>query len=144
MSGGSFNYLYIKDARDWVEHYQDSATSDAGSMAEALVALDAPEIAQEIYLVQHRIRVMLASIEPVLKNLADVMHAVEWFQSCDWGREDVMTEIAKFRGDMCSDGKHIDGCVDPNFVGKRIDPDKLDIEWGRWCNLCGELVEAKP
>lgn len=44
MSGGSFNYLYTKDARDWVETFQDSSNTDAGSMAEALVALGAPEM----------------------------------------------------------------------------------------------------
>lgn len=90
MSGGSFNYLCYADAGELL-----SRSEDLASMASELRALgyDARDVAERteslLKLRQH--------IADEVEALSSVWHAVEWWCSADWSREQVFIAIGEYR-----------------------------------------------
>lgn len=97
MSGGSFNYLCHKD----VGGVLGEGREDLRGMAGALAALghDAKDVAERTAALLTKADEMQAEIEA----LADVWQAVEWWQSCDYSREQVFIAIGRYR-ERGSDG----------------------------------------
>lgn len=86
MSGGSYNYLYA--------HPQGDLEARRGSieaMRNRLAGLEAdrvPGAARAARLTRY-VLIHLDLAEQKAQELADVWHAIEWWDSCDYGEEDV-------------------------------------------------------
>lgn len=94
MSGGSFNYLCHKDMVQML----GSGMSDLDSMAAELEAIGyvAREPAEATRALQARLRVVQEEIDAELDRLQPIFHAVEWWRSCDWGKDQVLVTIGKW------------------------------------------------
>ena len=93
MSGGSYNYMYFKVEDDPLNVDQ----RDLETMAERLAEMGYHDAARETYECLLDIRATRARFEARAKRMADVWHAVEWFDSGDYGREQVTESIEKYR-----------------------------------------------
>lgn len=83
MSGGSFDYLYSKEALDMDE---------LGRMAGELEALERKGVPGAALAAAQTRALVLKYDHPLRK----VWKAVEWWRSCDWGEGDVYSELAAF------------------------------------------------
>lgn len=93
MSGGSYNYL-DGFARDGL-FTESQMFGELERMAERLTGLDwAKPAARDTRAVIDRARALDAD----LTALADVFHAIEWWDSCDWSEEQVHEALAAYRG----------------------------------------------
>lgn len=92
MSGGSYNYLCIKDFPEICEKQ-----SDINDMVDRLIKLGYIDAAKETESVNLMIDAFQVRIEARLERLQKVWHAVEWFDSNDWGIEDVKKAIKEYR-----------------------------------------------
>lgn len=90
MSGGSFNYLCHVDAGELL-----GRSEDLEHMASELRALgyDAREIATRT----ESLLKLREHIAAEIEALSSVWHAVEWWRSCDWSREQVFVAIGEYR-----------------------------------------------
>ena len=94
MSGGSYEYLFIKDATDLLrgnEHLQP--------MADRLAALGYMDAAKETNDLIVELRIVEARLEARVDRLRDVWKAVEWLDSMDSGPEAVAEAVAQYRGE---------------------------------------------
>lgn len=105
MSGGSYGYLYRKDAHELVESYCDSDDSALGRMISRLREFDADDVADELLDTQLTLRSALRRVDVVMRRCADVMHAIEWCDSSDYSADDVVEALARHR--------HPDEVVEP-------------------------------
>ncbi|MEA5366074.1 hypothetical protein VA596_41560 [Amycolatopsis sp., V23-08] len=91
MSGGSYNYLHCKDPSEI-----RGALDDLQRMAERLTGLGyAPRAAAAT----ERLLAVLRDDDPVsdaIADLADVWHAVEWTDSCDWSEDQLRAEVERY------------------------------------------------
>ncbi|MDH6610315.1 hypothetical protein M2164_005950 [Streptomyces sp. SAI-208] len=96
MSGGSYNYLYgavdLEDLQAQRHNLEDMAQRLAGLGYAQDAARETEELI--VLLRQWEIRAAVR-----LKRLADVWHAVEWWDSCDSGEDAVREALAKYRRD---------------------------------------------
>lgn len=92
MSGGSFNYLYSKEIDDLMNN-----TSDLEEMREYLISYGYEDIAKDT----QRLIEYIKSAECVIGTLKDmlepVFHAVEWYESGDYGKERMIEVLEKYR-----------------------------------------------
>jgi hypothetical protein len=95
VSGGSFNYLCHKDVVQLLE----SGMADLEEMAVELEGLGhvAKAPAVRTRAVQSRLRAMQTELDAELRELEPVWQAVEWWRSCDWGRDQVLVAIGEYR-----------------------------------------------
>lgn len=96
MSGGSYNYLCVaSDIADLLEKRQELK-----EMAERLEGLPwARDAAIETWQLIHYIDRVQVRTEAYIKSLKEVWHAVEWWDSGDWGEDQVRATLAEFNGD---------------------------------------------
>lgn len=92
MSGGSFNYLYSKDLDDLMysgygEHWDDM-----------LAELDelSPKAAAEMRHIRESSDDFVRLHEQRWQRLQSVLHAVEWWRSNDWSKDQVDEVIRKY------------------------------------------------
>lgn len=88
MSGGSFDYLYIKETHQVVE-----MRDDVERMQKELERLNHWDAARRTADVLQYIQ----AIRNVQEDIADVWQAVEWCCSSDWGPDQVETAVEKWR-----------------------------------------------
>lgn len=96
MSGGSYNYLCeVQDLEDL-----RSRRYDLEEMASRLAGLgyaqDAARETEELLLLLRQWEVRATAR---IVRLADVWKAVEWWDSCDSGEDNVREALTKYRGD---------------------------------------------
>jgi hypothetical protein len=84
MSGGSFNYLYCKEAHELFDH---SRIVDIHDMAMLLIIEGHKDIAKDLLRLKETLEKAITIVEVKLESLAIVMKAVEYWQSGDHGRE---------------------------------------------------------
>lgn len=89
MSGGSFNYLCFKTSGDLFQ-----ALGDLERMAEELE--DLGPHARDAASRTRRLLALSGEIDAEILVLAEVWRFVEWWRSCDIGRDDVLVAIGKF------------------------------------------------
>lgn len=98
MSGGSFDYLFIKDASDLFGSF--SAREQLSRMVDELREFpDAADVAADAADALAIIDYQTVRLQAHLDRLKDVFHAVEWWRSCDWSKEQVNEAIANYRGE---------------------------------------------
>ena len=93
MSGGSYDYLCyteISDLPDKLPMIQQMAYRLAGLG----YASDAARETEELLLT---LRQFQARIETMKSRLEGVWHAIEWWDSCDYGEEQVKAELEAYR-----------------------------------------------
>lgn len=99
MSGGSYNYLCYQDADALLNR-----DGDLQEMADRLAGLGyANDAAKETQSLLLEIRRCKNRIQSVAERLEPVWHAIEWWDSNDWGEDQVKAAIAKYRGESNSD-----------------------------------------
>jgi hypothetical protein len=93
MSGGSYNYLHNKELDDLV-NISEELERMANRLAGLGYAEDAASESTELLLIIRQFRVRGRAI---LNRLGPVWKAVEWWDSYDWGEEDLKAALAKYR-----------------------------------------------
>ena len=95
MSGGSFEYLCFKQTEDlfgWCGELQQ--------MSDALAVYEgAEDVAAETQKLLMDIRIYKNRVEVAKEKLGPVWKAMEWWKSGDWGEEDFIKALEKFRGE---------------------------------------------
>ena len=98
MSGGSFNYLYSKEAEEWLSGNLDETAEDMRAELTELGYDDAAKAVGEILARGMEIR---RAIDDDLGTrtwrLRDVFKAVEWYRSADWGLDRVKDAVEDWR-----------------------------------------------
>lgn len=94
MSGGSFNYLYVKGLSDLLL----ADPSDLDRMAEELEDLGflAKPVADRTRALQERIIEVDREVNAEIEALAPMWKAVEWWRSMDWGKDQVMVALGEW------------------------------------------------
>ena len=93
MSGGSFNYLYCKDAENSFQ-YLDDMKRIADELTVYGYAHDAEKKTRELIAFIER---TMAKIQDQMNNLHEVLEAVEFHCSGDWSEEAVQKAIERYR-----------------------------------------------
>lgn len=97
MSGGSYNYLcHAFDLDDLLER-RHSLREMADRLAGLGYAEDAAKETEELLVLLNQ---WCVRAEVRRNRLADVWKAVEWWDSCDSGEDDVREALAKYRGEL--------------------------------------------
>jgi hypothetical protein len=96
VSGGSYNYLcHGFDLEDVI-----NKRCDLRAMADRLAGLgyaeDAAKETEELLVLLNQ---WCVRAEVRMKRLADVWKAVEWWDSSDWGEDEVREALAAYRGE---------------------------------------------
>lgn len=94
MSGGSFNYLYCKEVSELFY-----AVDDLEGVELYLIKRGDKDIAQDVRRLIEYIRTAENRISVLKENLTDVLHAVEWRESGDWGEESLQRVLDKYRNE---------------------------------------------
>ena len=81
MSGGSFDYAFMK-AQDFVRELHCRLTSEQ-------------EDSQQFY--DERILPILQESLIIIQQASDIMHAIEWLYSDDYGEETFIAEMEEIR-----------------------------------------------
>ena len=93
MSGGSYNYLCNRMADEILQ-----IEGDIENMTERLASLGyAKDAAKETALLLARMRTFEVYVETAMERLRDVWKAVEWWDSADWGEDEVKQALEKYR-----------------------------------------------
>ena len=94
MSGGSFNYLYAKDASDLLAGSRDE---ELEVMADALAHAGAQDAAQETRRLLAIVQEQRARIQARIDRLSALWQAMEWWKSNDTSAEDFQDELARWK-----------------------------------------------
>ncbi len=98
MSGGSYDYLYSRDASDFLGD-QSTAMENLDRMADRLAGLGFADAAQESRRLYLEVLRCQARIRPMIDRLEDVWHAIEWVDSGDYSMRQLNNTIATYRGE---------------------------------------------
>lgn len=94
MSGGSYNYLFAASPSLLVEQHEDNLRRMADRLAALGYAEDAARETEETILI---IRQMEVRLQARINRLADVWHAVEWWDSGDRGEDGLRAALEAYR-----------------------------------------------
>ena len=93
MSGGSFNYLcYTHEAEEIM-----GRVDELEGMREYLIKYGYEDIAKDTQRLIEYIKSSKIVIETLNDMLSDVFHAVEWYESGDYGKDTMEKEFEKYR-----------------------------------------------
>lgn len=92
MSGGSFNYLCCRDVEDLI-----NSQDDLESMRNALIKYGYEDIAKDTQRLIEYIKSARCTIETLGNMLESVFHAVEWYESGDYGKDTMIEILEKYR-----------------------------------------------
>jgi hypothetical protein len=97
VSGGSYGYLYSKDAGDLMSY---ACHSELQAMAERIAGLGyAEDAAKDAFDLIAMLTTQRVRIDAAIDRLSDVFRAVEWWDSSDWSENAVRSALAKYRGE---------------------------------------------
>lgn len=94
MSGGSYNYLYCKEA---YELFSPLCVDYIEDMADVVRKRGYEDIARDLLRLSEYIKSANIRVEVLSEQLNEVMHAVEWWQSADYGDDTLEKELEKYR-----------------------------------------------
>lgn len=94
MSGGSLGYLYNREPHELFEAHNVEYLEEA-----AAVAYNAgyKDIAKDIYRLVEYIKSANIRVEVLHEQLHDVLHAVEWYLSADYGDNTMRKQLDAYR-----------------------------------------------
>lgn len=96
MSGGSYNYLCHAFDLDDLLSRRGSLREMADRLAGLGYAEDAAKETEELLVLLNQ---WCVRAEVRRSRLAGVWKAVEWWDSCDWGEDQVREALARYRDD---------------------------------------------
>lgn len=92
MSGGSYDYLYCKDTEELF-----SKTIYFDDMAETLEKLNYLDVARDMRRLSEYIKSAYNRVDVLAAQLKPIMKAVEYYEDCDYGKDDVQKVINEYR-----------------------------------------------
>lgn len=92
MSGGSFNYLCYKQIEDLFTN-----VDDLEDMQKALIKYGYEDIAEDTQRLIEYIKSAKCTIGVLKDMLQPVFHAVEWYESADYGKETMIEVLEEYR-----------------------------------------------
>jgi len=132
MSGGSFDYL-----GSWGGDVEEMAKRRLviGYMADRLESMDDGKLAARLTRDVNR---LLLGAERLGEQLSDVWHAIEWWQSCDYGEDQARAALARFNAEHGQPG---DARLS-EATGSQPVPLSLRSEPDRLRHLAAKLLEG--
>lgn len=94
MSGGSYEYLCYKSAEDMLQY---GPRQELQRMVKRLIELGELDVAKEMEQFVLFLDGIEARIQARVERYHDVMHAVEWFDSGDYGDDSFKEALAAWR-----------------------------------------------
>lgn len=94
MSGGSWNYLYSADIEDLMSGRK---LDDLQRMTDRLASDGYTDVAKDVQRLVEYVRSATVRIETLFEMLKPVLKAVEWYDSGDYGKSDVLEAIEEYR-----------------------------------------------
>lgn len=92
MSGGSYNYLFCKEASYLLDN-----VGDLEDMSEILIKEGYEDVALDMCRLVEYIKSAKIRIDVLSHQLSGVMKAVEWYDSCDIGKDTLKERIEEYR-----------------------------------------------
>lgn len=92
MSGGSFNYLCYKQIEDLF-----TSVDELEDMQKALIKYGYEDIAEDTQRLIEYIKSAKCTIGVLKDMLQPVFHAVEWYESADYGKETMIEVLEEYR-----------------------------------------------
>lgn len=92
MSGGSYDYLYCKETEELF-----SKATDFDDMAETLEKLNYLDVAHDMRRLSEYIKSAYNRVDVLASQLKPIMKAVEYYEDCDYGKDDVQKVINEYR-----------------------------------------------
>jgi hypothetical protein len=93
MSGGSHDYLYVKDADDLLA-MEDVLDRMASDLAAVGYAEDAAEETEHLL---HVVRQYRVRANVTMRRLGGVWRAMEMWKSCDWSEDSIKDALREYR-----------------------------------------------
>lgn len=93
MSGGSFNYLFSQLENDPL----DASRPDMEKMIDFLRRHDADDVADDLLALKAKLDDAEREIAQRGKEISDVLHAAEWWVSCDYTEDQFRTALNGYR-----------------------------------------------
>ena len=94
MSGGSMNYVYLREPGQLFEGENQEALESA---EQVLQAMGYKDIAKDVRRLLEYVRSAENCISVLQENLRDVLHAVEWYESADYGLDTTKKVLEEYR-----------------------------------------------
>lgn len=94
MSGGSYGYLCYKET---AELFGCSCLENMEEMETALLRMGYKDIAQDVRRLIEYIHSAENRIGVLHEQLADVFHAIEWYDSGDYGKDQMLKALESYR-----------------------------------------------
>lgn len=94
MSGGSYNYLFCKEVPDL---FSGSSIKDMEDMEATLLSCGYKDIAKDVRRLIEYINSAENRISVLHEQLRDVFHAVEWYDSGDYGKASLYKALDAYR-----------------------------------------------
>ena len=92
MSGGHYNYIQCKDTEDLFKE-----VSEIEDMSEDALAMGYEDISKDLRRLAEYIKSAKVRVEVLSKQLKKVMKALDYYQSCDIGKESLDKTIEEYR-----------------------------------------------
>jgi hypothetical protein len=94
VSGGSYDYLYCKEAQELFNPYYTGLIDD---MADVLLSMGYEDIARDMRRLSEYIKAAYNRVDVLSEKLKDVMRSVEWYESCDFGEDTLKEHLEDYR-----------------------------------------------
>lgn len=94
MSGGSYDYLYCQETHKLFEPIYTSYLED---MYERCIELGYEDVSRDFQRLIQYIKSAYIRVDVLRGNLRDVMKAIEWYDSADYGEDTVKRVIDAYR-----------------------------------------------
>lgn len=94
MSGGSYDYLYCKETS---ELFQLQNIANIDDMATVLRRKGYEDVARDMLRLAEYLKSAWNRVDVLSDQLKDVMRSVEWYESCDFGDNDLERHINDYR-----------------------------------------------
>lgn len=100
MSGGSYDYLYCKET---YRLFDPMYTSYIEDMADRCLELGCEDVARDLQRLYQYIKSAQIRVDVLREQLKDVMRSVEWYDSGDFGKDNFMEHIERYRNGGAED-----------------------------------------
>ena len=94
MSGGSYNYLCCKDPEELLHGNNIGYLED---MCELLLKLGYDDVARDMQRLVEYCKTAYNRMDVLSHQLNDVMHAIEWYESGDYGLGNLKEHLENYR-----------------------------------------------
>ena len=95
MSGGAYNYVCFMDADELIGHQKNDDLKD---IMKAFRKYGHPKIADDIKELMDLAEEMGEELSKRIESLTEVMRAVEWYESGDTSKKQMIDEFWKYYG----------------------------------------------